>query len=82
MSGSAVARALADRFASMSRAEFERLGRKLNRLNDGERRVAEAIVTEVFDALMRVPVSVLAAERDPRRIEAAVRLFNLELREP
>ena len=82
MSGSSVGRALADRFESVSRGELERLGRKLRRLTDGERRLAEAIVTEVIGAMARGPASALAAERDPRRIDAAVRLFNLEPRQP
>ena len=78
MSGSHVATALHERFHAIRRAEMTRLARKLDRLNDAERRSAESVIVDVVAALAS-PAATLADEAHPRTLEAIVRLFRLDL---
>jgi glutamyl-tRNA reductase len=80
MSGTAIGRALRERFESVRRTELNRLERKLRGLSDHERASAEAIIADVVDAIARTPARALAdTSHHPRTLQAIVRLFGLEL---
>ena len=56
MSGGAVSRALQDRFEAIRQSEVERLGKKLRGLSADDRRLVEAITSDVVRAIAGVPV--------------------------
>lgn len=78
MSGPSVGRALRERFDAIQRAEVLRLQRKLRRLNDDDRRVAEAAIAAVVSALVTQAAATVET-CDARTLKAVVRLFGLNV---
>jgi glutamyl-tRNA reductase len=77
MSGTAVGRALRNRFESIRQTEIERLDKKLRGLSDAERRSAEAIIGQVVQAIARVPEQALSENTPAPALQALVHLFDL-----
>jgi glutamyl-tRNA reductase len=78
MSGTAVSQALRSRFESIRQREVERLEKKLRGLTDAERRSAEAIISDIVHAIVRVPEQALTDDTPARTLQALVHLFSLE----
>jgi len=79
MSGSALTRALHDRFESIRVREMLRLDKKLRGLTEADRQSVDGITAEVIRALARAPEAALVkGEPSPSAVDALVRLFALD----
>jgi glutamyl-tRNA reductase len=78
MSGPTVSLALRSRFDSIRQQEVERLDKKLRGFTDAERLSAEAIITDIVRAIVRVPEQALTEDAPAPTLRALVHLFALD----
>ncbi len=79
MSGSAVTRALHDRFECIRVRELFRLDKRLRGLTEADRQSVDGITAEVVRALARAPEAALVGDdAPPAAVDALVRLFALD----